>query len=486
MDYYPIFLKLAQYQCLVIGGGEIATRKTLALIRAGATPHVVAPKITADLSRALMRRQISYTQKVFSEDDLEGIQLVIVATPHRELNLAVAMQAKQRGILVNVVDDADACGFIVPSIVDRSPVMIAISSGGTAPVLTRLIRQQLETFIPAAYADLSRLAGQWRTRVKQRIQSALDRRQFWEWFCNGPASRAVLTHRLDTAEQLIEARLSGYKPQAASGEVYVVGAGPGDPELITLKALRLMQQADVVLYDNLVSPEVLDLVRRDAERISVAKRKGLHLVQQENINQMLVRFAKAGKRVCRLKGGDPLVFGRGGEELETLAKEGIAFQIVPGISAANGCAAYAGIPLTHRDYADSVRFLTGHSKDGKDFLLPADISQQSRQTLVLYMSLSRLSSISQQLIQAGVKPDTPVAAIQAGTAQSQRVLITNLSDLPTRVIQAELRSPTLIIVGQVVNCARQLHWFGNRPVSGLETDFISADFEEPKWLATQG
>ena len=464
MDYYPIFLKLEHYRTLVVGGGSVATRKALALIDAGGAPLIVAPEISAELSKALMKGQATYIAKQYSAEDLANIQLVIAATSSKTVNRQISADARARGILVNVVDDTEACGFIVPSIVDRSPILVAISSAGKAPVLARLIRQKLESLIPAAYSQLATLAGSMRNEIKARVRSGKARRRFWEWFFSGVASRAVLNHQPDLALDEVSAYLSKNASDEGKGEVYLVGAGPGDPELITLKALRLMQQADVVLHDNLVSPQVLNLVRRDADRISVAKKKGCHSVEQESINEMMVRLASEGKRVCRLKGGDPFVFGRGGEELETLAANGIDFQVVPGISAANGCAAYAGIPLTHRDYADSVSFLTAHKKNGAGLHLPPDISNRTRQTIVFYMGLSRLNTISNQLQRAGFAANLPVAAVQSGATHQQKVLITNLRDLDEAVGKAQLHSPTLIIVGQVVSLARTLHWFGDKPM----------------------
>ena len=386
-------------------------------------------------------------------------------------------------MLVNVVDSPEHCGFILPSIIDRSPLMIAVSSGGAAPVLARMLRQKLETLVPFAYRDLTLFAGELRSVVKSKLDSLGQRRKFWEKFFEGPIANLILSGRGEEARAAFDSELEvaadrhnsescvssenndGISSQ--SGEVYLVGAGPGDPELLTLKALRLMQQADVVLYDNLVSSDILDLIRRDAKRISVAKAKGRHSIPQQDINSELVRFASEGKRVCRLKCGDPFIFGRGGEELETLVEAGIPFQVVPGISAANGCAAYAGIPLTHRDFADSVTFVTGHRKDHGYFDLPWDALSTIRQTIVFYMGLTSAGLIREKLIDSGMSALTPVAVVEQGTRRDQRVLLASLEELPEQIANSEMKSPALIIVGGVVTLAESFHWFGENLMNTL-------------------
>src|SRR5690606_18622566 len=346
-------------------------------------------------------------------------------------------------------------------------LVIAISSGGEAPVLARLIRAKLETLIPASYGKLAQLASLWRDRVKARFGDGDSRRKFWEKILQGPAAELVMNGQTAAAEQLIQAELNADQSALTRGEVYLVGGGPGDPELLTLKALRLMQQADVVLYDRLVSDGVMELVRRDAERIYVGKRRSEHAMAQENINQLLVDLAQEGKRVLRLKGGDPFIFGRGGEEIELLAQHQIPFQVVPGITAASGCAAYAGIPLTHRDYAQSVRFFTGHLKSDDPNVQWPELALPG-QTLVFYMGLVGLAEICAALIAHGRAPETPVALIEKGTTDEQRVLIADLSTIADTVANSDVHGPTLLIIGEVVKLHASLRWFS--PVSERKSD----------------
>jgi uroporphyrin-III C-methyltransferase/precorrin-2 dehydrogenase/sirohydrochlorin ferrochelatase len=462
MDYFPIFLKLDNQPCVVVGGGGVAIRKTQSLLDAGAMVTVIAPRIESQLTRWVMEGKIDYVSRRFQPEDLVGKRLVIAATDDPDTNRLVYEVAENLGVLANVTDNPDICRFIVPAIVDRSPITIAISSGGNAPVLVRLLRQKLEILIPAAYGRLAAFAGGLRGRVKASLDSSSTRRRFWESILDGPVAERVLNGQEQTALELFDARLADYENEQPGkiGEVFLVGAGPGDPELVTLKALRLMQQADVVLYDNLVSTAVLDLVRRDATRISVAKKKGYHKMKQADINNELIRLAREGKRVCRLKGGDPFIFGRGGEELEALADAHIPFQVVPGITAANGCATYGGIPLTHRDYADNVTFVAGHRKNNGDLDIPWSSLVNHRQTIVFYMGLGSLPLIGQQLQSHGLSRNTPAAAIEQGTSATQRIVVGTISNLSEQVLKAKLGSPTLIIVGQVVQLAEKLHWFG--------------------------
>ncbi len=350
--------------------------------------------------------------------------------------------------------------------------MIAISSGGEAPVLARMVRAKLETLIPNSYGRLAQLASRWRERVKRSF-SEENRRRFWEKVLQGPIAELVFSGQDEQAEKAIAEDLANPDYVDTQGEVYLVGGGPGDPELLTLKALRLMQQADVVLYDRLVSPEVMELVRRDADRIYVGKRRSEHHMRQENINELLLKLAQEGKRVLRLKGGDPFIFGRGGEEIDLLASHQIPFQVVPGITAASGCAAYAGIPLTHRDHSQSVRFITGHLKTDNPNLTWPELALPG-QTLVFYMSLVGLEDICQTLIRNGRGADTPVALVEKGTTQEQRVLIGTLADMPQIVAQSDVHGPTLLIVGEVVRLHHDLSWFkperpGSQQVDGGET-----------------
>ena len=389
--------------------------------------------------------------------DLQGVCLVIAATDDEPLNARISEDCKGLGIPVNVVDAPALCSVIFPAIVDRSPLIVAVTSGGDAPVLARLIRAKIETWIPATYGQLAGLAKKFRAQVKGLFPDVQQRRVFWEDVFQGPIAESVFAGKLAEGERLLQDKVNGAAPRAL-GEVYLVGAGPGDPDLLTFRALRLMQQADVVLYDRLVAPAIIELCRRDAERIYVGKRRAEHAVPQEEINRLLVKLAKEGKRVLRLKGGDPFIFGRGGEEIEELAAEGIPFQVVPGITAASGCAAYAGIPLTHRDHAQSVRFVTGHRKDGSFDLNWADLVSPS-QTLVFYMGLTGLADICQQLIAHGRAASTPAALIQQGTTQQQRVYSGTLSNLAELVAEHEVRAPTLVIVGEVVSLREKLAWF---------------------------
>ncbi len=456
MDYFPIFLRVQQRPCLIVGGGEIALRKAEALARAGARLHVIAPEIRDDLRKLVTTSGGDCSQRSFSAADVAGYWLVVAATADETVNAAVSESADAAGIPVNVVDRPQLCSYIVPSIVDRSPLVIALSSGGSSPVLLRLLRERLERMLPAAYGRLTQLAGSVRDRVKGAIPDGDDRRRFWERVLEGPVASAALAGDDARAEALLDAAIeAGASVEDSGGEVWLVGTGPGDPDLLTLKALRLMQRADVVLYDNLVSASILDLVRRDAERIYVGKRRAMHTVRQEGINALLLEHARAGRRVLRLKGGDPFVFGRGGEEIASLADEGIPFQVVPGITAANGCAAYAGIPLTHRDHAQSVRFVTGHLQGDQVNLRWPELAEPS-QTLVVYMGLVGLRPICEGLIAHGRDPATPIALIERGTLPDQRVWTGTLADIHDRIRDAEVHAPTLLIIGDVVRLHARL------------------------------
>ncbi|MEO6697113.1 MAG: siroheme synthase CysG, partial [Gammaproteobacteria bacterium] len=428
MEFLPIFLRIKDRDCLVVGGGEVAARKVSLLMRAGARVIVVAPVLCDALQTLVDERQINHYGREFLPQDLHGCTLVIGATDNQIVNRQIHELASLRHIPVNIVDQPELCSFILPSIVDRSPIVVAVSSGGSSPVLARLLRAKLETLIPATYGRLAELAANFREQVKNKFARLAERRVFWEKILQGPVAEMVFAGKDQAAREALQKALDD--PAAPpQGEVYLVGAGPGDPDLLTFRALRLMQQADVVLHDRLVSPEILDLVRREAERIYVGKRRALHAVRQEEINQRLVALAKQGKRVLRLKGGDPFIFGRGGEEIATLAEEGIPFQVVPGITAANGCAAYAGIPLTHRDYAQSCVFVTGHLKDGS-LDLNWDALVQPQQTIVVYMGLVGVDRLCHELIAHGLHADLPAALIQQGTTRQQRVLIGTLRTLP--------------------------------------------------------
>ncbi|MGI3747723.1 uroporphyrinogen-III C-methyltransferase [Pseudomonas sp. 15A4] len=457
MEFLPLFHNLRGARVLVVGGGEIALRKSRLLADSGAVLRVVAPEIGAEVRELIERSGGEQILRGYTESDLNGCVLIIAATDDEPLNAQVSADARQRGVPVNVVDAPALCSVIFPAIVDRSPLVIAVSSGGDAPVLARLIRAKLETWIPPTYGHLAGLAARFRHQVKGLFPNVQQRRAFWEDVFQGPIADRQLAGQGAEAERLLQAKIDGDAP-ATTGEVYLVGAGPGDPDLLTFRALRLMQQADVVLYDRLVAPAILDLCRRDADRVYVGKQRADHALPQDQINQQLVDLAKQGKRVVRLKGGDPFIFGRGGEEIEELAAHGIPFQVVPGITAASGCAAYAGIPLTHRDHAQSVRFVTGHLKNGTTDLPWKDLVSPS-QTLVLYMGLIGLPVICEQLIKHGRAADTPAALIQQGTTVNQRVFTGTLANLPQLVAEHEVHAPTLVIVGEVVKLREKLAWF---------------------------
>ena len=456
MEILPISLKLQQQRCLIVGGGHIAYRKALLLVKAGAILDVIAPEIEEQLQTLVEQSQGTLYLKVFEDSDLDqAYRLVIAATNDAAVNQRVFKQAELRNLLVNSVDDIPNCRFMMPAIIDRSPLVISVASNGASPVLSRQLRTQIETLVPHGMGKLAEFSGQWRTRVKTKITNPDERRIFWEELYASPLKEQVFHDNLETANQMMAQALSEWT--APKGEVYLVGAGPGDPELLTLKALRLMQQADVVIYDRLVSPPILELCRRDAEKVYVGKARSNHSVPQDGINALLVQYAQSGKRVCRLKGGDPFIFGRGGEEIQELFAAGVPFQVVPGITAASGCSAYAGIPLTHRDYAQSVRFLTGHLKEGSPEL-PWNELVYENQTLVLYMGLVGLEHICQQLIAHGQRPDMPVALISKGTTPEQKVVVGTLSDIASKVAEYHIHAPTLTIIGEVVSLREQLQW----------------------------
>ncbi|WP_323934614.1 siroheme synthase CysG [Aeromonas caviae] len=456
MDYLPIFCRLDNKPVLLVGGGEVAERKARLLLDAGAQLTVVAPELDPELAELAASGSIEWLAGEFAPQQLTGKWLVVAATDRREVNALVYQSANQARIFANVVDDPKRSSFIMPSLIDRSPLMVAISSGGKAPVLARLLREKLEALLPQHLGAVATFAGSLRERVKARFASMGERRRFWERLLGADRlGQALARGDSASANQLADSLFAD--ESQTGGEVVLVGAGPGDPGLLTLHALRQMQQADVVVYDRLVSDEVMALVRRDANRIFVGKQAGNHCVPQEGINQLLLEEAKKGQRVVRLKGGDPFIFGRGGEELETLVGSGIGFQVVPGITAASGCAAYAGIPLTHRDHAQSVRFVTAHGKGGaQDLDWP--LLAKDRQTLVFYMGLSSCATIREQLLAHGKGGDTPVALIERGTQPSQRVIRGTLDRLPELAVGVE--SPALIMVGSVVTLADQLAWFG--------------------------
>ncbi|MBK1735495.1 uroporphyrinogen-III C-methyltransferase [Halorhodospira abdelmalekii] len=461
MQHYPIFLKLHGRRCLVIGGDRSAAQKAEDLLRAGAFVTLVAPQLNAACQDLLERYPgwAHHRAERYRPGHEQGAALVLSTSDDAAINQAVHEACCRRGIPVNVVDQPALCSYISPALIDRSPLQVAITSGGAAPVLARQVRAQIETLLPTAYSRLASLAGRLRQQVRSALPDPKHRLRFWEQVFSGPAAEAVLAGREQEGEaeivRLLEQARSAPNPR---GEVFLVGAGPGNPDLLTFRALRLMQLADVVLYDHLGATELLHLVRKDAERIAVGKRCGKHTLPQEQINAKLIELAQAGKRVLRLKGGDPLIFGRGGEEIEGLIERGIPFQIVPGVSAAQGAASFAGIPLTHRDYAQSCRFLTGHRHDGR-VQLDAWAPFHATETLVIYMGLKNLGTVCDQLRGLGLPANHPAAVVSRATTAEQRVVVSTLRELPGEVASTELESPALIIVGPTVVLQERLAWF---------------------------
>jgi len=465
MEYLPIFYDIRDQRCLIVGGGPIALRKLDNLRRAGGRVLLVAPALVPDLAeRVTEDAGIEHRARRFEQADLDGMRLAIAATDDRDVNRRIGELARGRGIPVNVADQPEDCTFIMPSIIDRSPVVVAVSTGSASPVLARMIRARLESLVPAGYGRLAELCARYRGRVKERFEQQRDRRRFWDRVLQGGVAERVFSGHLDEADVAMERELAVDAKPSGMGEVYLVGAGPGDPDLLTFRALRLMQQADVVVYDRLVAKPVIDMVRRDARHIYVGKARNKHTMRQEEINALLARLAKEGHRVLRLKGGDPFIFGRGGEEIDTLGAEGVPFQVVPGITAANGCACYGGIPLTHRDHAQSVTFVTGHLKDGSANLNWPQLAQP-HQTLVFYMGLVGLPVIVDKLIEHGVSPEMPLALIQQGTTQMQKVYDGTLSTILAQVEDDPPKPPTLIIIGEVVRLRDKLAWFSTIPDS---------------------
>lgn len=463
MEHLPLFIKIKHRPCLVVGGGMVAARKARVLLARGARLTIVAPKLCAELAQ--LQSQFIWQNDVFEEHYLDEQFLVVAATDNKAVNVRVYQSANLRGLLVNKADDSKRSAVIFPSIVERFPLQVAFSTGGDAPWLARLLRARLDALLPKHWGELSRVAGKLRHKVQASFATSDQRRRFWARAQDDATLNRLLKDGDNAAaQQWLEQAIT--QPQV--GEVVLVGAGPGDPELLTIKALNELQKAEVVLYDQLVSAEIMALIRPEAELIAVGKKAGHHSVPQEQINQLLVEQALSGKRVVRLKGGDPFMFGRGAEELETLKAAGIPFQVVPGITAAAGATAYAGIPLTHRDHAQSAVFITGHSKeDGKE---PNWASlAQSRQTLVIYMGLMRSGHIQQRLIENGLSASTPVALIERGTTPQQRVVRGTLQELAS--LAEQVVSPSLMVIGEVTTLADSLAWF--KPQAEMQTELAA-------------
>jgi len=458
MDFLPLFFDVKESSALVFGDTDSAARKVELLLKTGCHVFLIADELTNSGLKKINSAQFEH--KILADDALwQRVHLVVAATGEDASDTSISKKSKALKLPVNVVNRVDLSSYIFPSIIDRSPVIAAVSSSGELPILTRIVRSRLEATIPHAFGRLALIAKRYRQQVKDAVSGINARRRFWEYNLEGPFADLVFSGREQEAEDVLQQQISDISTDAVlnDGEVYLVGAGPGDPDLLTFKALRLMRQADVVLYDRLVSEPILNLVRQDAERVNVGKERSMHLVPQESINELLVRYAKEGKRVLRLKGGDPFIFGRGGEEIETLADEGISFQVVPGITAASGCAAYSGIPLTHRDYSQSVRFITGHLKnDTCD--LPWHEFVQDHQTLVFYMGLSGLNVICQSLIEHGMPADKPIALVSKGTTRDQEVIEGTLLTICDIIKDQKVSAPTLIIIGDVVKLRAKLSW----------------------------
>lgn len=467
MNLYPLFANLNQRPVLVVGGGLVAERKVAALLKTGADITVAAPNITARLMEWSRACLIRLRPETFREPMLERAWLVIAATDDRALNQRIAAEAWRRCVFVNVVDDAALSSFQVPALVDRSPLLIAISTGGAAPAFARLLRERIESMLDASLGPLTDLVARYRIRIRTRIPDTARRRRFFEQLFHGPVAGHLRRGQALRAARALIAALRTIRDEAPPGRVVLVGAGPGDPGLLTLNALRALNEADVILHDQLVSTEVLALARRDAILIDVGKRAGGTGTAQDRIHGLLLEHARHGKRVVRLKGGDPFMFGRGGEELEFLRVHGIAYEVVPGITAATACAAYAGIPLTHRDHAQSVRFLTAHTRERVQSLDQHDLTD-ARQTLAIYMGIGLLAEIRSRLLNLGRPADTPFALVEHGTRPRQRVVRGKLDELPALASLHQVQSPALLIIGDVAALADRLHWYGEPPLRNTD------------------
>jgi len=465
MNLFPLFARLDHKPVLVVGGGVVAERKVELLRAAGACVTVNAPVLTSALHILTQEKQIIWQRAPFVADFLDKVWLVIAATSDNTLNARIAALCEQARIWVNVVDDPAHCSFHVPAIVDRSPVTIAISSGGQAPMLARRIREKVETVIDHSTGALAALLTRYRKAIKARFPKLSARRAFYDKIIDGKPGQAIARQQPQQANHVLSAWLEQTAASAISspsiGKVILVSAGPGDPGLLTLKALRALNQADVILYDRLVSADVLAMARRDAQRIFVGKTRGEnHHQTQTRIHALMLENARAGQVVVRLKGGDAFVFGRGGEELTVLAQHGIAFEVVPGVTAAIACAAYAGIPLTHRHLSHSLHLLTAHSATDKNNGPDWHALAHSQQTLAFYMGVAQLNDVAHQLIHHGLSPHTPFALIENGSLPQQRTLTGSLQNLATLAQQHAIAAPALLLIGEVTQLARQLHWFG--------------------------
>ncbi len=456
MDHLPIFLRVQDREAVVVGGGAVAARKAELLARCGATVTLIAPELSKPAAELVARERgrVRHLQAAFEPQHLADARVVIAATDSPHVNASVAAAASERHLPINVVDDLRLSSFLLPAIVDRSPVVVAIGSQGTAPVLARRLREQLEALLPARLGALARFAGLRRSTVQQTLRPS-ERRPFWERLFGGPVSAQVLAGDEEAGDATFTRELAAFRGSRPTlGEVYLIGAGPGDPDLLTLRALQLLQQADVILYDRLVSQGVLDRARREAERIFVGKSSPLRgerpdespLEAQERIHELMVSLAERGLRVARLKGGDPLIFGRGGEEIRVLARRGIPFTVVPGITAGLAAAATAAIPLTQREIAQSVTFATGHfaDNDGLDW----DALARPRHTTVFYMAVSQMEQIVSRLLAAGAPRDRPAAVVEQATLPGERVVRGSLGEIASLARAERIAAPALLIIGE--------------------------------------
>ncbi len=452
----------------MVGGGLIATRRARSLVQAGAVVDVIAPDVTSDLRAGVDASGGSLQMRHWHSGDIASHhRLVVAATDDAMINLQIADEAGDKRVPVNVVTDSDRSDIAFPSVINRDPLTVAVSSGSASPLLARLLGERIDALIPSGYGHLAALVGKYRKAVREAFSSGHERKRFWERALTGNVAESVFAGSPEAAEALLQQELKRSRQGDSGGEVYLIGAGPGDPDLLTFRAWRLLQQSEVVLYDRLVSERILDMINPDAEMIYVGKKRAEHAVPQGDINRLLVEHALAGKRVARLKGGDPFIFGRGGEEIELLARNRVPFQVVPGITAAAGCASYSGIPLTHRDHAQSVRFVTGQLRDGS-VNLPWKQLVQPGQTVVFYMGLNGLPIISEELIAAGMDPDMPAALIEQGTTPSQRVHSSTIAALPGELERLDVHPPTLLIVGTVVSLHEHLRWF--KPAASMSPE----------------
>lgn len=459
MSYLPLFIETTGKKCLIVGGGKVASRKLIPILKAKMKVTLISPEIIEEIELNFHKNNnLKIIKRKFEPEDIKGQFLIIVATNEKTTNQKIAKLSKDNNILVNMAEDSLSGNTLIPSVVDRDPIKIAVSSGAASPILTRLVKTKLETVIPYSFSKLADIMMEYRDVVKKNFLKISDRRKFWEVFLDGPVSEMVLSGHIDKAKKALDESLKENKFLEKTGEVYLVGAGPGDPELLSFKALRLMQKADIVIYDRLVSRPIMNLIRQDAEKIYVGKQRADHAMPQENINQLLARLALEGKKVLRLKGGDPFIFGRGGEEIESLIKDDIPFQIVPGITAASGCASYAGIPLTHRDYSQACIFVTGHLRDGT-VNLNWEMLAHEKQTLIFYMGMHGSKIICEELIKHGLSDETPAALIVKGTTEDQEVIIGDLKNMPKIIMERKIVPPTLLIIGDVVKLHNKLKWF---------------------------